>query len=226
MAKCIKCDCELIHDENTNFGICPKCGAKYKVTSGENLDNTLDITLEQKRISNSTEPQSLFEQFKNGTKNHDNTISATKAKRLFIAKLIIWLIAVALIITCIAIWATPISYNSQYTYKYDSNYYGHTTVGYIFNKNNICKSTYNNKISSIDLYYINENDIYINNSRTLKIINHTTIMNTYGDIYKADNGGEIFLAVITSFWGVFAIIFTIVNNKKKTNLKDDSKEIK
>jgi len=212
MPKCIKCESKLEYNENEQLYCCPNCGSKYKVVSNKTPE---EPTEPKEDTTTDSEPQSLYEQLK----------SEIKQNKLIKPKWIIYLIAVALIITCICVFATPISYNTRFVYNDDNNYYDETS-SIIFQRNNIYKSLYGSKTSHIALYYLEDNNIVLNNKNVLKIINRTTLQNHYGEIYKAVNIGEIFLIIITVSWGIFAIVYTFIYNKKKNDKKESTKEQK
>lgn len=215
MAKCLKCGNELVYIEDDNVNYCPKCGEKYKTVSSPEQNDIIELTIqeENKTTIHNKEPKSLYEQFK----------SEIKQKHLIKPKWLIHLIAIALIITCLAICATPISYNTKFVNKENQNYYNET-YSIIFQRNNICKSQYGSKTSNIQLYYIENDAVCFENRTVLKIINRTTLQYSDGEIYKAENGGEIFLIVITVLWSIFSIALAIFDYNKKITKHDRLKE--
>ena len=230
MAKCVKCGNDLIYIDEEQVNYCPKCGAKYKTVSAKEPNETVEgiNTETKKNTTNNAEPLSLFEQFKAGIKNHDNTTdelqhsSLAKIKRVIKPRWIVYLIAIALTITCLVVCATPISYNTRYVYQ-SSDY--RETYAIVFQRDNICKTQSGSKTVGIELYYIEDNYInFAGNSRGMRVVDRTTLESYSGGIYKAEVGGEIFLIIITVIWDIFAIILPFVINKKKSKSKDNLKE--
>lgn len=161
--------------------------------------------------TNYSDSKSLYEQFKSEIKQN-----------IFIKPIwLIYLIAAALIITCIAVFATPIAYNAEFIEEGSSNQY---STKYFFKRNNICQIENSYGTVSINLYYFEDDAIGVENVRAFKIINRTTIQSSNGHTYKADNSAEIFLIVLTVLWAIFSIAFAVYNHNKKMTKPDRLKQ--